>query len=192
MDKKMQVNEGSWYDPATQSLYIETDRGLLVFGPKNTYLLYDITGVKNIQFTNDHLTHIITNGKIYDFCFYPRTGFEINPVKLETEFMGVGNTTSTTIDRWSITIQTEDVTKESWIKVGVRSITDVVVRGEEKIIQIKPTDWDKWSKCCLINFNPQLIKGQGLRLYLETPNSVCHIVGHIQNNGCGTLTAHHA
>ncbi len=181
-----------FYDEATQTIYASTDRGLLVFGPKNTYLLYDITNVKNIQFTNDHITHIITDGTIYDFCFYPRDGFASNNVKLETEFMGIGNTTSTTIDRWSITIQTEDITKESWIKVGVRSITDVTVKSEEKIIPIKPSDWDKWSKCVLVNFNPQLIKGQGIRLYLETPDSVCHIVGHIMNNGGSTLSRHTA
>lgn len=179
-----------FYDESTQTIYANTDRGLLVFGPKNTYLLYDITDVKNIQFTEDHIIHIITNDKIYDFCFYPRDGFVSNNVKLETEFMGIGNTTSTTIDRWSITIQTEDITKESWIKIGVRSITDVTVKSEEKIIQIKPNDWDKWSKCALINYNPQLIKGQGIRLYVETPDSICHIVGHIMNGGGSTLSKH--
>lgn len=191
----MQVSKYSWYDPNTQSIFFATNRGLLVLGPKNTFLLEDFHDVKSIQFTEvDNITHIIhkKDGKevTTEFAYYPAEGFVSNNVKLETSFYGTENMTSTTIDKWNITLQTNDITKASWIKVGVRSLTDITVKNEEKTFEIKPTDWDKWSKCTLITYNPSLIKGQGIRLYLETPESVAVVTPHVMTNNGGTLSNH--
>ena len=189
-NKFNEISDVCYYDESTQSLFIPTDRGLLVFGPKNSFILPDINDVKNIQFTEDHITHITHSDKTTEFAYYPAEGFVSNNVKLETSFYGTENMTSTTIDKWNITLQTNDITKASWIKVGVRSLTDITVKNEEKTFEIKPTDWDKWSKCTLITYNPSLIKGQGIRLYLETPESVAVVTPHVMTNNGGTLSNH--
>ena len=82
-----------------------------------------------------------------------------------------------------------DGTKPSTeITVGVRTITDITVKSEEKTFKITPDMWDKWSNSVLIRYVPKLQKGQGIRLYLKTPMVVQRIVPHIMDMQTGTPT----
>ena len=178
-----------WYDESTQSIFIATNRGLLVFGPKNTYLLTDYTDVTNVQFTDDGLTHITSGGKTDDISYYPRDNFVSKHLIGETSFYGLGSTESTSIDRWNITIYDQTESNPSGeITVGVRSLTDITVKSEEKKYKITPEMWDKWGHSILLAYNPKLIKGQGIRLYIDSPWNVTSIVPHIMDNGAGTTT----
>ena len=184
------ISSKCYYDESTQSIFIPSDRGCLVFGPKNSFILEDLTNISNIQFTEDGITHINSNNKTIDFVYYPADDFVSNKVKLETQFYGSGDTNTISIDKWDIIVQAEDITKPCKVKVGVRTLTDVSVKSEEKVLEIKPTDWDKWSRCALIAYNPQLIKGQGVRLYIESECSIASITPHVMNTANGTLTKH--
>lgn len=178
-----------WYDETTQSIFAATDAGLLVFGPNNTYCFEDWTNVTNVQFSNDNVTHVTNGGETVDFVYYPKEGFTVKPLNLETAFFGIGANQSTSIDRWDIVLYDFTEKKEkSYIKVGVRSMTDMSVRSEDKVLEIMPNDYDKWSSSILIRYVPKLIKGQGIRLYLETPLIVQRIVPHYVDNGTGTTT----
>lgn len=178
-----------YYDYSTQTIYVPTSEGLLCFGPKNTYILTQYTNTTNVQFTGDNITHITDAGKDYALVYYPTDGYNVNDVYLESSFFGIGATESTSIDRWNITLY--DLIGEhpsGEVTVGVRSLTDITVKSEEKKVKITPDMWDKWSNSILITYNPKIIKAQGLRIYVDSPFIVQQITAHIMDNGTGTLS----
>lgn len=180
-----------WYDETTQSIYADTDKGLLVFGQKNTYLFEDFTNVTNVQFSNDAVTHITSEGKTINLVYYPEEDYKPKDLDFETSFYGIGSNEITSIDRWDIIVyDSEGLSKESTITVGIRSITDITVKSEEKTLKITPDMWDKWSHSALIRYVPRLQKGQGLRLYVKTPLTIQRIVPHIDDQGTVTPTRH--
>ena len=182
---------GHWYDEMSQSIWVATDKGLLVFGQKNTFLFEQWTNVTNVQFSRDGITHITNDNDTINLTYYDTDGYEILPADLETSFYGIGSQEDTSIDRWDITLYANNHKKdESYITVGVRSITDITVKSEEKTFKITPDMYDAWSNSILIRYPPKLMKGQGLRLYIKTPLTVARIVPHVMDMGTGTLTRH--
>lgn len=178
-----------YYDKSTQTIYVPTGEGLLCFGPKNTYILEQFKNVDLVQFTSDNVTHIEDGNKDYSLVYYNQDDYEVNNVDLESSFFGIGATESTSIDRWNITLYDLEGTHPSGeVLVGVRSLTDITVKSEEKKIKITPDMWDKWSNSILITYNPKLIKAQGLRLYVNSPFIVQSITAHVMDNGTGTMS----
>lgn len=178
-----------YYDKSTQTIYVPTDKGLLCFGPKNTYILEQFKNVSLVQFTSDNVTHIEDGGKDYSLVYYNQDDYEVNNVDLESSFFGIGATESTSIDRWNITLYDLEGNHPSGeVLVGVRSLTDITVKSEEKKLKITPDMWDKWSNSILITYNPKLIKAQGLRLYVNSPFIIQSITAHVMDNGTGTLS----
>lgn len=175
-----------FYDEMTQSIYVPNDAGLLVFGPKNTYMFENWKNVTNVQFSSDGITHITDGDITYDLAYYKTEGFEVLPLKLETSFYGLGGNEDTSIDRWDIVLYDNESSKEtSWLKVKTRSLTNVTQESDEKTETITPEMYDKWSSSYLYPYNPGLQKGLGIRLELETPLSVVRIVPHIMDMETG-------
>jgi len=178
-----------YYDKSTQTIYVPTGEGLLCFGPKNTYILEQFKNVSLVQFTSDNVTHIEDDNKDYSLVYYATDGYDVNNVILESSFYGAGATESTSIDRWNITLYDLEGTHPSGeVKVSVRSLTDITVKSEDKTIKITPDMWDKWSNSILITYNPKLIKGQGIRIYVNSPFIIQSITAHVMDNGTGTLS----
>ena len=188
-DKFYDISGDYYYDKSTQSIYIPTNKGLLVFGPKNTYILEQFKNTSLVQFTSDNITHIEDDNKDISVVFYDKEGYEPNILDLETSFYGAGATFLSTIDRWNITLyDIEHNYPSGEVTVGVRSLNDITVKSEEKKIKITPDMWDRWSHSLLIAYNPKLIKGQGIRLYVKSPFTVQQLTAHIMDDGTGTLT----
>ena len=180
-----------WYDESSQSIYVAFKEGLLVLGPKNIYMLEEYKDVSNIQFSADGVTHITNGDETINMTFYSTDGYEALPIKIATSFYGLGDTESTSIDRWNITVFDQTKKNEtSYVKVRVRSITDTVVTSEERTFSVKPEMFDKWSNSVLLAYNPKLIKGQGIRLEVETPLTIQSITPHVMDNRSGTVTKH--
>ena len=180
-----------FYDTQTQSIYIPSPTGLFVIGPRNMYILEKFKRVTRVSFDDNGITHIVNGTDSYNLTYYKKSNYEVEPLDLETSFYGYGATENISIDRWNITLyDLEGDHADSYITVGVRSITDVTVLSEEKTYKITPNMYDKWSNSVLIAFNPKLIKGQGLRLYIKTPLIVQSVTAHVMDNKTGTLTKH--
>ena len=175
-----------WYDESTQSIYIKTDRGLLVFGPQNTYLLEDFKDTTDIEFTKGDI-HIV-GSKVDTLRYYHDIDtYEDLPIEIETSFYGIGNNESTSIDRWNITLYDTEH-REQDVELQVRSLTDVSTQSETKKLHINANDWDKWSHSILLSYSPKLIKGQGIRLSVKSHSAIQKIVPHIMDNSTGTTT----
>lgn len=178
-----------WYDETTQSIWISTDAGLLVFGSRNNFIFEDWKKVSLIQFSNDGVTHITNDGNTINIKYYEDSNYIVKPIELETSFFGLGSNESTTIDRWDIILyDMYGNHPKSYIKCGTRTINDITVKSEEKEFKITPEMYDKWSNSILVQFSPKLIKGKGIRFYCETPLSIQSITPHFMDNGTGTLT----
>ena len=183
MDKDIQF----WYDSSTQSIYIATDEGLLVFGPDNTYCLEDFKDVVDMCFVDGDI-HIIEENKEKNIhketilrYYHDRDGYEPLRIELETSFFGLGADESTSIDRWSVTLYDTEH-KEQDVYLQVRTLTNVSTQTEEKKLHINANDWDKYTHSVLINFTPALIKGQGIRLTIKTISNIQKIVTHVMDN----------
>lgn len=176
-----------WYDESTQSIYIKTDKGLLVFGPQNTYLLEDFKDTTDMEFTQGDI-HIV-GGKVDTLRYYHDIEeYEDLPIYIETSFYGLANNESTSIDRWNITLYDREH-REQDVELQVRSLTDVSTQSETKKLHINANDWDKWSHSVLLSYSPKLIKGQGIRLSIKSHSSIQKIVPHIMDNNAGTPTS---
>lgn len=180
-----------FYDEQTQTIYIPTSKGLLVLGPKNNYMYTNWQNVTYMTFDENGTTHITDSGITYNLRYYKTDGYEVLPLDLETQFFGQLPAGSISIDNFKISLYDLEGDKpSSYITVGVRSLTDCSVKSEERTFKITPDMWDPFSKACLISYNPALIKGQGIRLYLKTPMIVSSIVASIMPNDQQTLTKH--
>ena len=175
-----------WYDESTQSIYIKTNKGLLVFGPQNTYLLSEFTDTNDIEFVDGDI-HIV-GAKVNTLRYYHDIQeYTDLPIEIETSFWGIGSNESTSIDRWNITLYDPEH-REQDIEFMVRSITDVSTQSETKKLHINSNDWDKWSHSTLLSYSPKLIKGQGIRLTVKTHSAIQKIVPHVMDNNTGTTT----
>lgn len=183
----------SFYDESTQSIYIGTEEGLLVFGPQNTYCLEDYKDVVDIEFIDGDI-HIIEENTEKNLhketilrYYHDRDGYETAQTYIETSFWGLGATEITSIDRWQIILYDPEM-REQDVYLQVRSLTDVSTQAEEKKLHVNSNDWDKWSHSVLLSFSPAIIKGQGIRLSIKTDSAIQKIVPHIMDNRTSTTT----
>jgi hypothetical protein len=171
-----------WYDEMTQTIYVAFEEGLLVFGQKNTYLFENWKNVTNVQVSRDGVTHITSNGITWDMVYYEKDGYDVLPLRLETSFYGLGAGEYTAIDRWDIVLYNNNHKHEtSWLKVKERSLTNITEESNEQTFTITPEMYDKWSYSYLKPYVPQLQKGVGLKLEIETPLTVVRVVPHIMD-----------
>lgn len=169
-----------FYDESTQSIYIKTNKGLIVFGPQNTYLLEDFTDTTDIEFVDGDI-HIIGENKVDTLRYYhDREGYEDLPIVMETSFFGLGSNELATIDKWQITLYDPEH-REQDIELCVRSLTDVTTVAETKKLHIAKNEWDKWSHSVLVGFNPKIIRGQGIRLSVTSHSAIQKIVPHVMD-----------
>ena len=171
-----------FYDESTQSIYICTDEGLLVFGPQNTYCLEYYKNVHEIEFVDGDI-HIIENtGKETVLRYYhDRDDYEPLRIELETSFFGLGANQLTSINQWDIVLYDIEH-KEQDVLLQVRSLTDVSTQSEEKKLHIDANSWDKYTHSALIRFVPKLQKGKGIRMSVKTISTIQSIVPYIMDN----------
>ena len=171
-----------FYDESTQSIYICTDEGLLVFGPQNTYCLEGYKDVHEIEFVDGDIHIIENNGKETILRYYhDRDGYEPLRIELETSFWGLGAGEITSINQWDIVLYDTEH-KEQDVLLQVRSLTDVSTQSEEKKLHIDANSWDKYTHSVLVRFAPKLQKGKGIRLSVKTVSNIQSIVPHTMDN----------
>lgn len=175
-----------YYDESTMSIFVPTDKGILVFGSENTYLLPEFTNIDKIYFTPKY-TYITDNTGYTQLAYFEEDGFKPLTIHIETSFYGFGSNSNLSIDRFDIVLYDENHKKDS-IKLATRTLTDVTTQSETKNYMIGENDWDAWSHSVLISYSPKYIKGKGIKLYLDTNSAIQSITAHVTDNGSGTTT----
>ena len=171
-----------FYDESTQSIYICTDEGLLVFGPDNTYCLESFRDVVDIEFVDGDIHIIESTGKETTLrYFHDRDGYEPLQIEFETEFLGLGANELTSVNQWDIVLYDTEH-KEQDVFFQIRTLTDVTTQAEERKMHINANDWDTYTNSVLVRFVPKLQKAKGLRMSLKTISTIQSIVPHVMDN----------
>lgn len=187
---KISRTNGYWYDETTQSIWISTNAGLLVFGSRNNFMFDDWKDVSLVQFSNDGVTHITVGDETINIKYYEDPNYEVKPIELETSFYGLGSNETGTIDRWDVVLYDMGGSHpKSWLKGATRTLTDITCVSEDKEMVITPNMYDKWSHSLIVSFSPKLIRGKGVRLYIKTPLAIQSITPHYADQGTGTVTS---
>lgn len=190
-DKVLLNKRQTFYDESTQSIFIPTDAGLFIIGPKNHYIIEEWKDVSYCQFSSDGISHVTNGDETIDFVYYPTDGYEAMPLDLKTCLYGSGSNNVGSIDRWSIRLFDYNMERpETYITVGTETLTDIGVKSDEKTFTIKPSMWDKLSNSILVNYNPQKIEGTGVRLFIKTPMMIESITPSVQQRAQSTLSRH--
>ena len=191
LEHLLEKPHNSFYDESSQTIFAPTNAGLLCFGPKNHYLIPEYNKVTYIQTSVDGVTHITNDGITDNVVYYPTEGYDVVPIELETDWWGSGNETVNIIDRWQIVLY--DITEKNpkvSVKVGTRALNDISATSEEKEFVIYPKDWDKFTHSVLLNYNPKLIKGKAIRLFVESPVIIAEITAHVSSNNAVNISRH--
>ena len=175
-----------YYDESTMSIFVPTDKGILVFGSENTYLLPEFTNIDKIYFTPKY-TYITDNTGYTQLAYFEEDGFKPLTIHIETSFYGFGSNSNLSIDRFDIVLYDENHKSDN-IKLATRTLTDVSTQSETKNYMIGENDWDSWTHSVLISYSPKYIKGKGIKLYLDTNSAIQSITAHVTDNNSGTTT----
>ena len=171
-----------FYDESTQSIYICTDEGLLVFGPDNTYCLENFRNVIDIEFVDGDIHIIESTGKETTLrYFHDRDGYEPLQIEFESEFFGLGANELTSVNQWDIVLYDPEH-KEQDVFFQIRTLTDVTTQAEERKIHINANDWDSYTHSVLVRFVPKLQKAKGIRMGVKTISTIQSIVPHVMDN----------
>lgn len=180
-----------FYDESSQTIFCPTNAGLLCFGPKNHYLIPEYNKVSLVQTSVDGVTHITNDGITDNIVYYPKEGYDVMPIELETDWFGSTNETVNIIDRWQLVLyDISETNPKVSVKVGTRCLNDISATSEEKEFIINPKDWDKFTHSVLLNYNPKLIKGKAIRLFVESPVIIAEITAHISTNNAVNISRH--
>lgn len=175
-----------YYDESTMSIFVPTDKGILVFGSENTYMLTEFTDIDKVYFTPKY-TYITDSTGYTQLAYFEEDGFKPLTIHIETSFYGFGSNSNLSIDRFDIVLYDENHKSDN-IKLATRTLTDVSTQSETKNYMIGTNDWDSWTHSVLISYSPKYIKGKGIKLYLDTNSAIQSITAHVTDNNSGTTT----
>lgn len=175
----------TWYNSATQTVYMATDNGLYMLGSSNTYRqeFYDVAAV----YFNDDGTSYIVNKEgdkyvIYHLSLEYKEGYITNKVRLDTGLYGVDGNENIVIDRWNITLW-NDRKENGNIKVYSFTLTDKgTIEKEEIVKEIKAADWDKEWNNVQISWVPKYNRGIGVGAFIETDFAISDIVASVSKD----------
>lgn len=157
---------GTWYNTATQALYLGTNNGLYIISDNFMYRL-DFSEVADIFFTDDG--HSVINTDVSTFLAYnEESGYTPIELDLETKYFGIGNNQPCNIDCWYIKLYNNDKKEKGKVSVQCSTITDKGTVNEKKEFQILENTWDKNDDYIYLRYQPSLQKGIGCKLMLKT------------------------
>lgn len=167
---KLQYISESKYNPATQEIYMITDRGLLV--AHNSYM-YMIPGSFYDVFITDYgfaLKGINAQSRymISSYSYFNPERYQTQlDAMLETCYYGYSDHTITTTDCIYIRVHSES-NVGGWVKVSGKVMTDIdtELEIEPKTYTITETDWN--DGVYYIRYQPTYQKGVGMSIKVES------------------------
>ena len=180
----------TFYNTATQTIYLATDTGLIMIG-QNTYKL-DFFNIKNIFFTDSGFVFIIDGDDTWQISSDYVEEFETNKVRLDTGLYGNSDNKIVTVDRWKIRLYNQQHLNGT-VKLKSYTLTDTgKIEEEDNVIEISKKDWDNMFDTTLISYTPKYNRGVGVGLKLESDFSVSDLIASViidNNTQRGNLNA---
>jgi hypothetical protein len=164
------------YKPATQSIFLITDIGVIV---------YSLFGVYQIEFLNCHDMYLLNNGVIFTddegmfkyVKYYKEETTEDytkENIQLETMFYGMNNQTVTINDCLYMRIFSEEH-EEGDLEVSATTLSLEGRKTENTTFKIKESDWDKMTHTIYLRYQPKEQRGLGISFSINSPFKIASL-----------------
>ena len=158
------------YNPATQTVFLITDIGVLFYGIFGQFLL-EYTDVSKIFLLNNGIVMSDNAGHYRYIKYYLDEGdtdFEKQNIRLETCFYGMNNQTVTINDCLYFRLFSEEH-EEGSLKVSATTISLRGRKTEETTFKIRASDWDKITHTIYLRYQPKEQRGLGVSFSIDSP-----------------------
>ena len=164
------------YNPATQSIFLITDIGVIV---------YSLFGIYQIEFLNCQDMYLLNNGVIltdnegtFKFVKYYKEetteDYTKENIQLETMFYGMNNQTVTINDCLYMRIFSEEH-EEGDLEVSATTLSLEGRMTEKTTFRIKERDWDKVTHTIYLRYQPKEQRGLGISFSINSPFKIASL-----------------
>lgn len=169
----------SFYNPATQELFISTNVGLYMISNHCLYLL-DFIDVENMYFYSDEYI-VDCNNKNYSISYEKKDDYS-GKLNITTKWFGSKENKKINID--CIYFRIYDGTK---LQVKATTMTNISAETEDKSVDLIN---DEITNTAYVRWQPQFQKCSAIKLDLETDGSLVSLtIGYTELNENATLAA---
>lgn len=158
------------YNPATQTVFLITDIGVLFYGLFGMFLL-EYTDITNIFLLDNGIVMSDNSGNYRYIKYYldeDDTDYTKENIRLETCFYGMNNEVVTINDCLYFRLFSEEH-EEGNLKVSATTISLKGRQTEETTFKIKASDWDKITHTIYLRYQPKTQRGLGVSFSIDSP-----------------------
>ena len=158
------------YNPATQTVFLITDIGVLFYGLFGMFLL-EYTDITNIFLLDNGIVMSDNSGNYRYIKYYldeGDEGYTKENIRLETCFYGMNNEVVTINDCLYFRLFSEEH-EEGDLKVKATTISLKGRQTEETTFKIKASDWDKITHTIYLRYQPKTQRGLGVSFSIDSP-----------------------
>ena len=158
------------YNPATQTVFLITDIGVLFYGLFGMFLL-EYTNISNIFLLDNGIVMSDNSGNYRYIKYYldeGDEGYTKENIRLETCFYGMNNEVVTINDCLYFRLFSEEH-EEGDLKVKATTISLKGRQTEETTFKIKASDWDKITHTIYLRYQPKTQRGLGVSFSIDSP-----------------------
>ena len=165
--------KATYCDPSRLTMIISTDIGTLIVYQNQMILIDDMFPEGQIFYDNN----VYVVGE-YLLSFREEDGYKCMPVKLQTEFYGIGSNIKSVNDCVYIRIAKNNLDK-GYIKFKAFTLNEVSKETNEKVYEFSSDKFDKITGSMAIRYQPGLQSGSGFSVKIESSNPIISMaIGH--------------
>jgi hypothetical protein len=163
------------YNPATQSIFLVTDIGVIVTSLFGIYQI-DMLGVTQIYLLDNGVVLADDNGNYRYLKYYKEDGdgYTKENIRLETCFYGSDNQTVTINDCLYMRLFSEEM-ESGDVEVSATTISNLGRVTEKTTFKIKKEDWDKETNSIYLRYQPKEQRGLGVSFKIESPFKIASL-----------------
>lgn len=171
---KISIINSTYYNTATQSLYIATDVGLYIINSASMFRL-PMTDISNVYFIGT--SAIVISGTTATYLsYYNQTNYVKVPILLETQYYGAGSEMASKVDSWLIRLYNNGNPESGTITVNMTTLTDSGYMTDTKKFSVTTKDWDSTTNTLYIRYQPKYQNCVGASLLLSSTFAISSIV----------------
>ena len=164
------------YNPATQSIFLLTDIGVLVYSLFGTYQI-DFLNCRDMFLLDNGVILTDNEGTFKHIRYYKEEttdDYIKENLKLETMFYGMNDQTVTINDCLYMRIFSEEH-EEGDLEVSATTLSLKGRMTEKTTFKIKAEDWDKETHTIYLRYQPKEQRGLGISFKIESPFKIASL-----------------
>ena len=167
---KIDVVKGYKYNPATQSIFLLTNIGVIVFSLFGIYQI-EMPEVEDLFLLDNGIVLTDNLGNFRYVRYYKEDTDDTylkHNIKLETCFYGMNNQTVTINDCLYMRIFSEEH-EQGDLEVSATTLSLKGRKTEKTVFKIKASDWDKETNTIYLRYQPKEQRGLGISFSINSP-----------------------